>query len=147
MKITWGTGIAIFYVCFMAAMIFMVIKSSQNKMDLVQENYYQKDLVYEQFRSKRQAAANLDKAVQVAYRLDNNSLELIFPKEIQKPSGTLTLFRPSNKFLDQSFELPAIQDSKMTIPLDSKIAKGLWRIQIDWEMEGQQFYTEQSIVI
>ncbi len=147
MKINWGTAIAIFYTCFVLAMVLMVVKSSQNKMDLVQENYYQKDLDYENFRSKRQNAKQLSQAISIQYSLSENAIELSFPQEMQALKGTLTLFRPANKTLDQTFVLKLNQEAKMSIPVDQNIPAGLWRVQIDWESKGDHYFKEESISI
>jgi hypothetical protein len=147
MKLHWGNYIAIFYICFMGAMIFMVIKSTQNKMDLVQENYYQKDLDYENFRSKRQNSTVLTNQVSVHYSTASKSIELSFPEEMKTLTGKLTLFRPSNKQLDKTFILKLDQQSKMSIPVDGDIPPGLWKIQLDWEAQGDNYYKEEAIVI
>ncbi|MFT5167750.1 MAG: hypothetical protein ACI8P3_002988 [Saprospiraceae bacterium] len=147
MKLHWGNYIAIFYTCFVCAMIFMVFKSTQNKMDLVQENYYQKDLDYESFRSKRQNSTELSEQVSVSYSIANKAIELSFPEEMKTLKGKLILFRPSNKLLDKTFLLKLDKHSKMSIPVDGDIPPGLWKVQLDWEAQGSNYYKEESIVI
>lgn len=147
MKLHWGNYIAIFYTCFVIAMVFMVFKSSQNQMDLVQENYYQKDLDYESFRSKRQNSTELSEQVSVSYSVTNNAIELTFPEGMKTLSGKLVLFRPSDKQLDKTFILKLDQQSKMSIPIDGDIPPGLWKVQLDWEAEGNNYYKEESIFI
>ncbi len=147
MKINWGTGIAIFYSCFVAIMIFMVVKSSQNNVHLVQENYYQKDLGYEEFRSKRQNSTELSTPVTIKLNNDQNTMEFSFPKDMKEVKGKLLFFRPSNKYMDKTYDLKLDGNSKMILPLDATIPSGLWRIKIDWESQGKYFYKEESIVI
>ena len=147
MKINWGTGIAIFYTCFVAAMLFMVIKSSQNNVHLVEENYYQKDLNYEAFRLKRQNSSEMASKVLIQYSDKNNSLELAFPKEMKDIKGKLTFFRPSNKYLDKTFELKLSKNSTMSILIGKNMPGGKWQIQVDWESLGEKFYKEKTIII
>jgi hypothetical protein len=148
MKINWGSGIAIFYVCFMLIMIFMVIKSSQNDVHLVQENYYDKDLNYEEFRKKRNNSAVLVNPVEIEYLSKENLIQLSFPEEMLGVSGKVSLFRPSNKYLDRTFELALDNKALMLIPVDSKsMPKGLWKVKIDWESQGEQYYNEENIEI
>ena len=54
MKFNWGTGIGLFYVVFVVIMVSMVMFSARNNIDLVQEDYYEKDLNYESFRLARE---------------------------------------------------------------------------------------------
>lgn len=147
MKLHWGTGIAIFYCCFVAAMVFMVIKSSQNSIHLVQENYYQKDLDYEQFRSKRQNATKLSVPISIEYLSANHAIQITFPKNMKTAKGKLTFFRPSNKYYDKTVELELNENAEMSIPVDRSLPKGKWRVQIDWKNQGIAFYKEQTIVI
>ena len=146
MKINWGSGIAIFYSLFVLVMIFMVIKSTQNKSHLVQENYYNKDLNYESFRQKRENASTLDTPVGIKYISKQNSVELEFPQEMSEVSGKVTLFRPSNKFLDKTYVIKLDNSSKMNIPLEKQMPGGLWKVQVDWETQGKKYYTEENLV-
>ena len=44
----WGHKIIAVYVVFIAGMIFLVFKSSRQNIELVTEDYYAKELVYQQ---------------------------------------------------------------------------------------------------
>lgn len=147
MKINWGTGIAIFYTCFMAAMIIMVIKSTQNNVQLVQENYYDKDLNYEEFRLKRENASNLSVPIEIKYLTSTKNIQVIFPDNTEDISGQISLFRPSNKFLDKQFKISVNASGKMEIPVDKSFQNGLWKVQVEWLNQGKSYFSEQSIVI
>ncbi len=147
MKLNWGSGIAIFYVCFMAAMIGMVIKSTYNQTHLVVENYYQKDLNYEAFRSKRENAKRLKNDISIAYDSQSKQIEVKLPAHMVSASGTITLYRPSDKHHDRVIGLKLSSEAKMNIPIQSNMARGLWTVQLDWEDRGKAFYTEEQIVI
>ena len=54
MKINWGTGIFIFYSLFVGALVFQLVKSFQYDNSLVVENYYEKDLNYQEQYNKIQ---------------------------------------------------------------------------------------------
>lgn len=138
--LNWGTGIAIFYVAFMAVMIGFVIKSKQYDHSLVVDNYYEEDLAYQsQFNkiSNQQTKANL----QFAQKED--FIELAFAK---KGEGTLLFYRPSNQSLD--YELPIQLDSqnKMKVPTKS-LQSGLWKLKCNWRSEGSEFYKEIKLSI
>ena len=147
MKINWGSGIAIFYTAFVIVMIGMVYMSTQNKTHLVQENYYKKDLNYEAFRQKRQNAANLDQKLSIAYDISDKAIELKFPPEMTSAEGKVSLFRPSNKYLDKSYELVIDSNGDFNIPLEKGLKKGLWTVQVDWTADNKAYYQEESIVL
>ena len=147
MKINWGTGIAIFYTLFVILMVGMVINSTRNKVELVQENYYQKDLNYEEFRLKRQNAAAMVAPIKVDYQQKNKSVRLQFPSSMSNATGQVTFFRPSNKSLDQKVDIVLNKEGMMNIPVNKSMIRGLWKVQLDWESDGKHFFTEESIVL
>jgi hypothetical protein len=147
MKLNWGTSIAIFYSCFVVAMVFMVFRSTQNKMDLVQENYYAKDLAYESFRQKRQNSDELKETVAIKYSIADKAIQVHFPEGMKTATGEIFLFRPSNKSMDTKIKLKVDESGQMSIPVEQKFKPGLWRVQLDWEANGQQYFKEESIVI
>lgn len=147
MKLNWGTGIAIFYSCFVLVMIFMVIKSAQNQSHLVQEHYYQKDLNYESFRQKRQNATNMSEQVKINFAASQKAIHITFPDQMVGATGKVSLYRPSNKFLDKSFDLKLNEQSSMSIPVPKEMAKGLWKVQVDWSSKGKQYYSEENLVL
>lgn len=146
MKLNWGSGIAIFYTLFVIVMILMVVKSTQNKVHLVQENYYEKDLNYEAFRKKRANGATIKDQISIKYLAKDRTLKIAFPKTMHELSGELALFRPSNKFMDKKFKLNLDENASMDIQLDRSLISGLWQVQLDWESEGVAYYVEESLV-
>lgn len=147
MKLNWGTSIAIFYICFMAVMITMVVKSAQNNVDLVQENYYEKDLNYEAFRTKRENGLQMSNQVKISYEIQDGNIRLVFPEEMNNVSGQVALFRPSNKKLDRQFDLKLESNGEMLIPVDNTFQAGLWKVYIDWESHKKLFFSQDTIVI
>ena len=145
MKLNWGTSIAIFYSLFMAIMIFMVIRATQNKVQLVQENYYDKDLNYEAFRVSRANAAALVEKINLQV-FAGDRLLISFPNEKIDVEGTVTLYRPADRKLDRRFTLELDQENSMAIDTSS-LTKGLWRVRLDWNMQGKSFYQEEIITL
>lgn len=147
MKINWGWSIAIFYSLFVIVMVFMVMKSTQNKPKMVQENYYEKDLNYEAFRQKRQNGAALKDLVNISYEARDRQLKISFPGNLENIEGDITMYRPSNQYLDKNFKLDLDSMGDMIIPLDKSLAPGKWKIQLDWKNESQEFFNEEIIII
>jgi len=147
MKINWGSGIAIFYSLFVIVMIVMVVKSSQNKAHMVQDNYYEKDLNYESFRQKRANGESLKHLLNIRYQGDQNHIKISFPGNLPNIEGDITLFRPSNQYLDKVYKLELDSMGDMIIPLDKRTARGQWKVQIDWKNGDQAYYNEEIIII
>ena len=146
MKLNWGYSIAIFYAVFMVIMITMVVKASKQGVDLVQENYYEKDLNYEQFRESRALGAALKDQIQITMDSHSKSLEISFPKDHEVQSGTVTFYRPSSTGLDRNFPLELDKDYNQVIPT-TDLLSGLWRLQLNWNSNNKAHHLEKIITI
>ncbi|MEM6299677.1 MAG: FixH family protein [Bacteroidota bacterium] len=137
-KFHWGTGIALFYVSFMVFMVTMVVKSTSMNVDLVEKDYYAKEVAY-QGRIDQINNTN-SHAAQVGVTPTAEGVKLSFPKDM-KPEGTIKFFRPSEADLD--FDLPISGTETL---VDKPLKSGLWRIKIDWQSSGTSFYHEEVFV-
>ena len=146
MKINWGTGIVIGILLFMGFIMFFVIKMSTSNefdYDLVTEEYYEKELAYQQEIDAEKNLEKLSEAIQG--RKTEEGWLLTFPKEMtpNNVTGTLFLYRPSNQKLD--FELPlTLSNSQLLIP-DSQMVDGRWNITIQWNKNGIPYLYKKSI--
>ncbi len=147
MKINWGTGIVLGIIGFIAFIMFLVISMmTDDKFDheLVVEEYYKKELVYQQEIDAQQNAQKFSADIR-GQRTPDGWL-LSFPSEMENDDleGTVFLYRPSNKVLD--FNLPlVISNSQLLIP-DNRLVDGRWDITIDWKVKDKRFVHKKSIV-
>lgn len=147
MKINWGTGIVIGMIAFMGFIMFMVITMMTNKEydhDLVTENYYAKDLVYQTEINAEENTKTLSKTISIEKSAEG--FWILFPEELQSNSykGEIQMYRPSNEKLD--FQIPLnIENSKMLIPSD-KLIGGRWKMTIDWQMKGEKYLFKKELV-
>ena len=74
-----------------------------------------------------------------------HSITLVFPKinATANVAGTVTLYRPSNSQLDQVIPLQLNTDLSQAIPTD-RLAKGMWRMKIDWTAGDNTYFIEDS---
>ena len=146
MKINWGWSIAIFYSLFVVVMVGMVIMSSRQEINMVQDHYYEKDLNYEAFRKSRENGAQLVSQKMVTYDPAKRSISLAFPSSLASVSGNVTLYRPSNQALDKNW--PVTLDDRGIMHINTNdLIPGLWRILVDFESSGTSYYHEQAIII
>ena len=59
MKLNWGTGIAMVYITFAVSMVGVVFASRKHDPGLVQKDYYELDLNYQDRLERKQHAAAL----------------------------------------------------------------------------------------
>ena len=144
MKFNWGHGLAVGMVLFIAYILFMVVQAVTMDFDLETEDYYSKELNYQNTIDKSENFDELESEVLV--KIENgNQLVVAFPQN-NIDSGTIKLFRPSDKNLDRSFEIAL--DSSGAQWLDIKdFTKGRYILETEWWNEGKGFFDKQNIVL
>lgn len=147
MKINWGTGLMIGMILFIGFILFFVIKISTDKTydyDLVTEEYYKKELVYQQEIDAQENANSL--AQNISGTKTEEGWLLRFPDNLDysKISGTLFLYRPSNKKLD--FQEPLqLTGQELLIP-DARLVPGRWNTTVQWSYNGEDYLYKNEIV-
>lgn len=142
MKFNWGHGITIFIVLFMAFIITLVVKTFNQNADLVQDDYYEQEVLY---NGKKQSIVNynnLDFKVEVNQK--PNGIEIQFPINYQLDNGHVQFYRADDKSLDKNYDLILEDSSKMVVPY-SDFLVGRYEVNINWEKDKQS-YLHQSII-
>lgn len=146
MKINWGGGLVIGMVLFIGFILYFVIQIMTNKKyeyELVTEDYYSKEMVFQDELNANRNSYDLEKNI-ISKRTDEG-LYLIFPDGLNysEISGTVNLYRPSNKKLD--FELPLkLENATFLIP-DSKLAAGIYDAIVVWEYDGKKYRYKNEV--
>jgi len=145
-KWNWGTGILLSIIIFMMILIGIVYVFMNQDVDLVTSNYYGKEIKYQKQIDKINKTNEMSKQVNIA--LSDKSVQLTFPDSVfdKKASGTIYFYRPSGSKKDFSVPM-AVSANNTQFINTSALEKGLWRIKIEWGMEGNDFYSEKSLII
>ena len=146
MKFHWGHGIAIFYTSFALIMVFMVIRSTYHDRSLVYDDYYAKDLAYQEQYDKIENSNGLDVALEIKNHAAQSSVALTFPPTMKKITGVVHFYRPSGQAADFKINIPALEDNKMSVPVKGKLT-GSWTVKVDWKGDGTSYYDEKNIWI
>lgn len=140
MKFNWGTGIVLAFVAFIAFILYFVVLSFRDPAsnhDLVTEDYYKKELKYQEDLDASGNLENIGGGVKTV--ITEKGLRIEFPEDMQpeKIKGTVSLYRPSNKQLD--FETPIqLSNNQLLIP-ESRLLDGRWDIRVYWTYEGKPY--------
>jgi nitrogen fixation protein FixH len=145
-KSKWGIGIFALYGGFVLFILGLVAFASYQRFDLVDPDYYQRGLEYEQQIDKLNRTAGPDNQTTITYRRTDATILLTFSARFpaEAITGTATLYRPSNSSWDQVIPLHVDADHMQAIPAE-KLAKGRWRIKIDWKAGDSSYFTEDII--
>ena len=141
----WGHKIIIVYAIFVAGMLFLAFKSSKQNIDLVTEDYYAKELQYQQKIDESKRTALL--SAPVNFEVINHELTIHFPKDFdtKKITGDVALYCPSDvkKDINKQF---MVTDSAVNITIPASY-HGLHYVKINWMAEGVNYYFEKKIII
>ncbi|MGY5850806.1 FixH family protein [Salegentibacter sp. F14] len=147
MKINWGTGIVIgmtLFISFILYLVFNMLTDEKFDHDLVTEEYYKKELLFQQEIDAETRANALTE--NISDRRINNGWLIEFPKELNlaEVSGNLKFYRPSNAKLD--FDIPLNLDTHQIEIDEENLIPGRWNIYIHWEYQGETFLYKKEIV-
>ncbi|CAM3376019.1 FixH family protein [Aequorivita lipolytica] len=147
MKMNWGTGLAIVLILFIGFIMFFVIKISTDKKydyDLVTEEYYKKELVFQKAMDDEENSNTLSGSI-LGEKTEAGWM-LTFPENLDysKITGTVLLYRPSNKKLD--FQIPLQLSAKNLLIPDDRLVAGRWNTIIQWNYEGEDYLYKNEIV-
>lgn len=147
MKINWGTGIVIgmtLFISFILYLVFNMLTNEKFDHDLVTEDYYKKELLFQQEIDAETRGNALTKNISDR-RIENGWL-IEFPEDLKlaEISGNLNFYRPSNAELD--FDIPLNLKSNRIEVADKNLIPGRWNINIHWEYQGETYLYKKEIV-
>lgn len=145
MKLNWGSGIAIFYTLFVLTMVYMVVRASQTDVNMVQDNYYDQDLNYEQFRKSRQNGLEAG-VLSINYKSAEGQVKIQFPSENKSIAGTVQFYRPSNQNWDKKMDIHLNEENLMEVAVGD-FPKGYWKVVVKWDVEGKSYYKEEPLIL
>lgn len=137
----WPKGIIVTFVLFASFMIGLVTICMKQDISLESKEYYKEELAYQQRINAIQQTQRLKQKPAVSYQESSGQLSIHFA-EASALKGELYLYKPDQARQDYR------QDFEHNIAIDMRDkAKGLWKIKINWQQNGQQFYHEEPLII
>ena len=144
--LNWGFWIVVSFMIFAAGTFTMVYISMSSHEDLVTDDYYEKELKYQQHIDLVKNTNALDQKVEMDFIA--SSLVIKFPRSESNDryAGTIYFFRPSDKRGDFTRNIDLDSNRTQKFPL-SIFSKGLWRVKISWNAGNEQYYSEFPLII
>jgi hypothetical protein len=146
MKLNWGTGIALAYGSFAIVMVGLALQTTKHDVGLVKKDYYDDDINYQVHYDKMKNARDLKTDLVIKLDSMGKNIVLQFPADLPQPTGKVLLFRPSQTGVDESIEIKADTQNEQLLSTES-LKSGLWKIKVDWNVAGKDYYKEQGLVL
>ena len=143
---TWAWGTVIVYCLFAAGTIGFVVFASTQKVDLVSEDYYKNEIVYQKQIERMNRTNALKETVTWHISGDGKTVEFKFPHN-DITAGSIKFYRPSSSSLDKEFKVSPNGDGIQNIPVES-LAKGMWKVKVEWQAKtAESFYKEADLFL
>lgn len=141
MKLNWGQSITIVIILFMAFILTLVYKMHYRNADLVRDDYYEQEVLYNDKKQSIINYKNLDDKVKITQKEEGIIIQ--FPKNIKVEKGHVQFYRADDKSLDKNYDLELNNDLKMVLPYeDFKV--GHYEINIRFDSPNKKSYLYES---
>ncbi len=146
MKFNWGKKITLVYVLFVVMLLIVVLFSFKQDPNMVTDNYYEKELTYQNQIEKEKRGNELP--VKPIMFFNNNILTFTFPKDFnfKDIGGKIHLYRPSDYKKDIILPIGLDSLNRQEIGLQS-VEKGLWKVKLDWFYKDITYFNEFNIMV
>lgn len=133
-KFNWGWGVFIALSLFVAAMAYTVYLTFQNDYVLETENYYQKELEFDDVIEATRLGQTL--FPQTAWEADSTgNVHLVLPMKVD--SASCDLLHPANSAWDKDLDVQ-VQENHLTLRFSEMQPEGvLWRLELSAYVKGE----------
>lgn len=142
----WGYKITFAYLVFVAGILFLVFKASQVRFDLVEPQYYEAELQFQDRIDAANRTAALSKQPMVA--VQGRQISVQFPPEMagRQLDGELHLYFPADaaKDVQQAFRVTGTATYMLEMPPASS---GLHKLKLKWKADGKSYYFEETLFL
>ncbi|MDI1233211.1 MAG: FixH family protein [bacterium] len=143
----WGHKITIVIALFIIAMLSMVYLAFQQTNEMVETNYYDKELKYQ---LKIDAAENLNSisSNEVLVAQNEKYVQVSLPKNTIKSfaRGSIEFYKSDDKSKDKNLSFEP--DSNGVFRIDGKeFVSGLYKVRLQWQSNDKSYYREQDLMV
>lgn len=143
---SWGYRVTIITLSFVGFMSFLVVQAFRQNFDLVAEDYYARELKFQDQIDKQTNQNSLKDSISCTV-LDKH-LVVAFPAELSSQSiqGELYFFKSSDASKDLKLAI-ATNPGGVQIVDRSLLSQGYFHLQIDYTAGDKKYYSEKKILI
>ena len=142
----WGHKIAIVIVIFLVGMLSMVYFALQQTNEMIDDQYYQKEMTYQQVIDAQQNLQDISD--------DNLVSQTMYEMVFTLPTGTyeklekgnIELIRNDSKSKDVQLAIVPNGSNRRVIS-KSTLSKGVYKARIRWTSDKREFYKEESVYV
>ena len=143
---SWGKGILISIIVFLAGTAFMMVIAFNSPADLVVKNYYEKGVKYQEQIDRINRTNALSEQADVKFT--GTGLLIKIPKMFSpgKLKGEVFFYRPSSAEGDWKVPL-SVDSSGAALISTAGLEKGFWKVELSWSADNKDYFKETSFTI
>lgn len=134
----WGKSIVVVYALFVVGIVYLVYRSSQQSIELVDKNYYQNEILY-QHEIDATAKASKKGVVPKISKIGDSEYLIILDSTSKYFKGTAHFYCPSNSKNDVKMELIKTDGGKWEIPSE-QIKPSSYQVKVNWVNDIQDTF-------
>lgn len=142
MKFNWGHGITIFIVLFMAFIVTLVVKTFNHNADLVQDDFYEQEVLFDGKKESISNYKNLDFKVEINQIPEG--VQIKFPEGYKVDNGTIQFYKADNMSHDKNYDLKLDTSYCHTLPYEDFVV-GRYEVNIKWSVDGKAYLHQSDI--
>jgi len=129
-----------------SGMIYLVSIAVRQDYDLVDNDYYQKSVNYQQHIEEVKNTAALSEKIKFEQSAD--TLKITFPNlgNAEEYSGEIHFYSPVEEKRDETFKLKLNSNFSQSIGLKT-LKSGRYTVKIDWSVNKISYYQEEEITV
>ncbi|MHC1737151.1 MAG: FixH family protein [Ignavibacteriaceae bacterium] len=145
-QISWGTGVATAIGLFLIAVAALIIFSYSQSVDLVHDNYYERELSYQDEINSETNSMAIDKETTV--RFESPDVVIRFPEafDFKGAKGAIGFYKPNDATRDFTVPLEIGEGNIQKIP-SARLSSGRWKIFITFSKDNLNYKINKEITL
>ena len=141
----WGHSVALIYTLFAASTVGFVAYAMGQRVDLVEDDYYERSISLDQRRTAEANVRALGADFAITEAADQQTVTVRWLEAARAgATGTLRLYRPANATADRVTAMTPDASGAQTLPLTA-LSSGKWMLQVEWTAGGAHYYAERAL--
>lgn len=138
----YGKGITIFMIAFIAFIASMVYYAFTKNADLVRDDYYENELLYDQQKEEQKNYASLSEKISI--NKEERGIVFYFPKNTNDYKGKINFYRPDQKKFDREFDLEVDKNYEQVLEYKN-FKEGYYDVYIEYTSQGKGYLFQDKI--
>ena len=142
----WGNKLLLTFIAFGAGMAYLVYRSVSTNYELVEKDYYNQELRYQQVIDGTNRVNQLSTVVRIEQTDAGITLELPHEMKEKNISGEVLFYCAYDQKKDTKFLLQT-DSTGVQVFQPNSVSPGSYIVKINWNNEGKNYFAEKSLTV